>query len=347
MEYHDVIIAGAGPAGAACTAALHQAGIDALVIERQQLPRHKTCSGILFGQTQVLLQERFGLLPPDAVYCAPREVPAARIREWIPAQGFVPYRWELPKDGCRFPDVYLNVRRDLFDAWLVQCCGVPVRTGCSVRCVVEEGARVAVETTRGRLSCSVLVGADGCNSRVRQAVDPAWRGTQPQVVIYQQYVPAADLGSLEHHWNVFFLPEVGDILCCVHRKGDAAVLCVGGFKGRNLLHSMETFRSFLTDTFDLRLGHAERAEGCRQRMSPPDLGRDRILLTGDAAGLMYLNGEALSCAIDSGWRAGMAIADTLGSGASPGSVYRHACGDILAHMQQCMQQLHFLVGNTP
>ena len=71
MEEHQVIVVGGGPSGAACAKALNDKGIDVLVIEKEELPRHKTCSGILFGQTQVLLKELFGTLPPKDVYCRP------------------------------------------------------------------------------------------------------------------------------------------------------------------------------------------------------------------------------------------------------------------------------------
>ncbi|MBW1838684.1 MAG: FAD-dependent monooxygenase, partial [Deltaproteobacteria bacterium] len=71
MEEYQVIIVGSGPAGSACAKALHDEGITVLVIEKEGLPRHKICSGILFGQTQVLLKEYFGTLPPKEVYCKP------------------------------------------------------------------------------------------------------------------------------------------------------------------------------------------------------------------------------------------------------------------------------------
>ena len=70
MEEHQVIIVGAGPAGSACAKALKEEEIDVLIIEKEKLPRHKTCSGVLFGQTQVLLKEYFGQLPPKSVSSA-------------------------------------------------------------------------------------------------------------------------------------------------------------------------------------------------------------------------------------------------------------------------------------
>ena len=99
MEQHQVLIVGAGPAGSACARALRMADVDVLIIEKEKLPRHKICSGVLFGQTQVLLEKYFGGLPPREVYCTPKEIPAAKILEWKAKEGFFPYIWETGKDG--------------------------------------------------------------------------------------------------------------------------------------------------------------------------------------------------------------------------------------------------------
>ena len=98
MVDYPVIIVGPGPAGAACAKALKDEDIEALVIEKESLPRHKTCSGVLFGQTQVLLKEYFGALPPEEVYCEPKIPEASNILEWDREKGFSNYVWEIPKE---------------------------------------------------------------------------------------------------------------------------------------------------------------------------------------------------------------------------------------------------------
>src|SRR3990167_5838199 len=88
QKEYQAIIVGSGPAGAACAKALKNEGVDVLVIEKDKLPRHKTCSGILFGQTQVLLDQYFGGLPPGDVYCDPKIIKAENIQEWNKERGF-------------------------------------------------------------------------------------------------------------------------------------------------------------------------------------------------------------------------------------------------------------------
>lgn len=55
MQAQDVIVVGSGPGGASCAKALRDQGVGVLVLEKDALPRYKTCSGVLFGQTQELL----------------------------------------------------------------------------------------------------------------------------------------------------------------------------------------------------------------------------------------------------------------------------------------------------
>ena len=41
----DVLIVGGGPAGSACARQLARAGLDVLIIDKQEFPRDKVCAG--------------------------------------------------------------------------------------------------------------------------------------------------------------------------------------------------------------------------------------------------------------------------------------------------------------
>lgn len=351
MEHHDVIIVGAGPAGATCAKVLHDRGVDTLLIDRANFPRHKTCSGILFGQTQLLLQDYFGCLPPDSVYCTPRTINAGAIREWKSGD-YCDYVWELPKDGRRFPLEYHNIRRADFDHWLIGRSGAEFRDGCSLQSlrIEESGVRISVrrDGRESELACAYLVGADGCNSTVRKILDPGWAAESPTVLAYQTYNFFQTRGDLpEGQWTVFFKPDIGDILSCVHQKDDTLVLCVGGFKGRDLKTSMQSFRDFLSAEFGVAFAAQKRDEGCLIRMAGPCFGDGRVLLAGEAGGFVYLNGEGISAAMDSGYRAALCAADALRGRGSALERYRQKTADITAHMEACMQKLHFLCAAPP
>ena len=357
MTATQVIVVGAGPAGSSSAKALKEEGIEVLVIEKEALPRHKTCSGILFGQTQVLLEKYFGRLPPESVYCRPEIIKASDIKEWDSEKGFFDYVWELPKDGREFPKSYHNIWRNKFDYWLLEQSGSEYLEGCSLRGFTVQGDKVDVEIARKEESCwqskethkdrqaftcSYLIGADGGNSRIRRLLDPSWSRDNPEFVVFQAYYHFSNRGSLkEGHWYVFFEPEISDMLCAVHQKDDFFALCVGGLKGRNLKDSMEDFKRFLSRNFKVVFEKEERVEGCVMRQGPPNLGSGRIILTGEAAGFMYLNGEGISAAIDSGYRAGKAVAKAIKEGSNAIDIYREQTVDLMNHVNLCLEKMHF------
>jgi len=357
MEKQQVVIVGAGPAGASCAKALHDAGIQALIIEKETLPRYKACSGVLFGQTQELLPKLFGSMPPGDIYCEPKTIHASQIIEWKHGE-FVQYFWEIPKDGHAFPATYLNAWRDKFDHWLVQQCGAALRENCVFRGYTAGQEQVNVDVfLRGpkilepggtgepnrTLQCEYLVGADGSASVVRKALAPEAWAAVPEVVYYQEYCPIEDTGDLrEGCWHVFFEKSVAEMLCCVHRKGDFLVPCVGAFRGGDPRGSMAAFKQFLRENFKVLLGPHERVEGTVIKMWPPDLGRGRVLLAGEAGGFRYLNDEGIDAAIDSGYRCGAAIARALREGGDALAYYRDSAEDMLRHVQICADQMHFL-----
>lgn len=358
MIERDVIVVGSGPAGASCARALRSEGIDVLVLEKETLPRYKCCSGVLFGQTQELVKEYFGAEAPASIQCAPAIIEANEIREWNAKDGYRRYPWETDKDGKRFSESYINIWRNLFDKWLLDLSAAEYRDQSAVKSFEEVDDRVMVRVESSErdgqksvqeYSCKYLVGADGGNSIVRRLLNPSSASSDEgmAVGILQSYFKLESLGSLQKGaWNVFFLPDVGEMLNCVHQKDEYLLLCVGGFRGRKLRESMEKLRNFLAEQFSVRLGPWWRDEACQMQLAPPVLGRDRVLLTGEAANFIYLNGEGISAAIDSGYRCGKAIAHAVHERTSALPVYAEGVKDVAGHVEKCLAQARFLVSQA-
>lgn len=346
QKEYEVIIIGSGPAGAACAKALKDQGISCLVVEKEKLPRNKVCSGILFGQTQILINKYFGIQPPEEVYCQPKIIKAENILEWNKEKGFFTYVWELPKDGLKFPKEYLNVRRNSFDYWLLSESGAEFLDNYKFTNYSFENDKIKIEITRNNekkyIYCSYLIGADGGGSLLRTMIEPTCDEIGPSVVVYQTHCRFSELGSLEDaNWYVFRDPKIGEAISAVHRKDEFLTLCVCGFKGRSLKKSMEKFRELLGNNFQVALKDIERDEGCVIKMAPPFLGKGNILLTGEAAGLMYLNGEGISTAIDSGYRAGKAVVSNIKEGGDVMRTYKNGIEDILKHVKLCVEKTRF------
>ena len=68
MRNVDVVIVGASLAAAASAKRLTDAGLETIILERKELPRHKICSGILSPRGHRFLLENFGPLPREVLH---------------------------------------------------------------------------------------------------------------------------------------------------------------------------------------------------------------------------------------------------------------------------------------
>jgi flavin-dependent dehydrogenase len=350
VENFDVVIVGSGPAGAACGKALKEKGIRVLIVEKENLPRHKVCTALVLGQAQELILQYFGEAPPSEVQSAPGMVKATNVQLWHKETGFSPFTLELPKEGRVFPQEFLNVWRHKFDYWLLKKSGAEFRDGCEFRGWSEENGKYKVRLagTSGaerEVICSYLVAADGGESRIRASLDSSGADeTGPVVAAYQALYQVKDMGKLAWgHCHIFLEREFGDIMALVHCKDEFLELAVAGLKGRNLRECEAKLKDFLQEQFQVVFGELARAKGCSGKMRPPYLGKDRVLLTGDAAGILYHSGEGIGPAIDSGYKAGSAIYRSMKEGKNALEEYKNEAKSMLEHMKVCLDHQNFMV----
>jgi flavin-dependent dehydrogenase len=64
-------------------------------------------------------------------------------------------------------------------------------------------------------------------------------------------------------------------------------------------------------------------------------GRGKVLLVGEAAGLLHMNGSGIDTSIDSGYRAGGAIAEALKNDVDAWQLYYDRTRDIRDHIEEC------------
>ena len=161
----DVIVAGAGPAGAMAAMRLAAAGVDVLVLDKARFPRDKPCGGGLTPKAFRQLDFDIG----DLVLHRANQL-------YLKGPHLAPTAIETPSEA-----VWMVNRRE-FDARLGQVArerGATVREGEGV-IKIETGdpsARYAsgqalarVETDRGAYRARVVVGADGAESIVARQV---------------------------------------------------------------------------------------------------------------------------------------------------------------------------------
>ncbi|WP_434447384.1 FAD-dependent oxidoreductase [Lentzea sp. E54] len=67
VQLWDVVVVGAGPAGATAARVAAEAGCSVLLLERAAIPRYKTCGGGLIGCSQAFLPAGLGITIRDEV----------------------------------------------------------------------------------------------------------------------------------------------------------------------------------------------------------------------------------------------------------------------------------------
>jgi geranylgeranyl reductase family protein len=162
----DVIVAGAGPAGATAALRLARAGVRVLMVERYPLPRQKPCGGGI--STRVL--SRFPWLP-DAVGRIPTH-PVSSLYLEGPSGGA--FRMQ-----ARGPAIIL-IRRIEFDYLLTTLAieaGARLLAPAAIAQASQDADGVTLRTRDGQeLRAPMVIAADGVNSVIarRLGMNPGW-----------------------------------------------------------------------------------------------------------------------------------------------------------------------------
>jgi flavin-dependent dehydrogenase len=315
MVEYDVAIVGAGPAGCAAARECTRRGLKTVLVEKKKIPRHKACSGILVPDSINTLSEHFGDVPQD-VLASPALVRAMRMH--FPGS----HAWDIPIQG-------LMIWRDRLDAWLCRASQAVVldetkmqsfaegRDGVDLLCIKSNGERLEVRSR-------ILIAADGgASSVVKQLDSPLTAKLTWYVALQETYACKCHLEPGFFHFFAFprisFYPSAytkDDLLVMevVVRMGDRATLAMAGFK------------EHLWRQIGIEQVRLVRRLGCRVTYAAPRglfcFGTERILVCGEASGLLNLFGEGISSALASGRIAGRASFNSIQKGVSPGRLYR-------------------------
>jgi flavin-dependent dehydrogenase len=310
----DVLIAGAGPGGAALAARLAPRGRGARrrVADGGRLPRAKPCGGGLPGHAAHAMATLGLELGVDHV-----PAPAAEVR-----YGGYARRVELAQPVS-------VVRREDFDRSLVaqvRARGVEVREGVALTGYRVERGGVVAETGAGPVRARVLACASGVGSLVRKALRP--RAARP-IRLFRGEIPAppAWRGRTDMVYDFSLMADgVRGYLWLFPVPGDR--LNVG------LMHAPSTRLggAALTDILARRLeAHGVTVDPDAVRGWPAwgyapaaPVSAPHVLSLGDAAGIDALTGEGIAVAMEQAIVAGDAIADGLAAGDLGFRGYRRA-----------------------
>jgi len=301
---HDVIIAGAGPAGSTCARECAREGLKTLLLDKDPFPRSKPCGGAVSQHALSLLD--FTL--PERII--EKECFGARVHF-----------------GSRSIEVQSKVRytvlvsRECFDAFLAEKAvegGARFVTGEKVAAVQEAGDGVTVVSGKATYESRFLIGADGIHSRVALALRPPL-GKSEMAIALVSHVPANDDSidrrqsrTLDMHFGIapqgygWLFPHRG-----YYSLGMMGLASMSG----DLRTMLADFAHDLGMDLTAVQGHFIPLGGIKRKVAS-----NRILLVGDAAGFAdpFL-GEGIAHAIFSGKLAARAIIDSIRNKRSPAS----------------------------
>jgi geranylgeranyl reductase family protein len=291
----DVAVVGAGPAGLSAAYVAARSGARTLVLEKAEHPRYKTCGGGLIGTSLKAVAGRIEVPADDHVHQVTFTHDGRR--------GFTRSRRSSP--------LLAMVRREEFDDRLRLAAieaGAVIRQRAAVRAVDQDADGVRVRLVDGtELTARVGVGADGSSGVSARHV-----GVEFFQVDLGLELELAVPVPLQQRWRGRLLLDWGAIpgsYGWVFPKGDR--LTVGVIAARGQGEQTRRYLRQLVDRLGLAGIEATHDSGhltrCRSDESP--LRRGRVLVTGDAAGLLEpWTREGISYALRSGALAGAAAA---------------------------------------
>jgi geranylgeranyl reductase family protein len=294
VERFDVLVVGAGPAGATAAYRLAQAGASVLLADRARFPRDKPCGGAL-------------------TYRAVRQLPVAidPVVEDVVDRFELRLRYRSSFQRTAGEPLCLMTQRRRLDAYLAEQAagaGADFRDGAKAGDLGVEDDRVTASVGGRPVEARVLVGADGVNGVTARAL-----GAGADYVLGVALEGNAPYGSERYRGRLVL--ELGVIpggYGWVFPKGDHVNLGVGGWESQGptlrerlqeLCEQHSVSPSDLTDVRGYRLP-------LRRPASP--LVKGPAVLVGDAAGLVDpLTGDGIYEALLSAKLAAEAAVDVL------------------------------------
>jgi len=278
-QSYDVIIVGAGPAGATLAYELAKRGIGVLVLEKEKLPRYKCCAGGVTSKAAKLLDFDISGLVEDVVY-----------------KVSFTFNMGSPYLGQHSQPLIYTVMRDVFDYFLVekaQQLGAVLIDGQKVTRIQVNGDWVEVSTADNSFHSRLVVGADGAYSIVARELAMGRSieyvaGIESEIVVPEEKLAKwksriqMDLGCIPGGYAWVF-PKRNHL--------SVGVKCLAS-KARHLNHHHQKFLNSLgIGSYTIARSNSHLIPTCTKGRL---VWQDKALLLGDAAGLADpLTGEGI------------------------------------------------------
>jgi len=319
VEKFDLIVAGAGPAGASAVLAAKGAGLKIALIDKSNFPRDKVCGDFVMARGPRFiseyapsLKERLDQFPEKAVNKSTA----------IYVDDFDPIIWEWVQRS-------ITIKREDFDHMILEEAlkveGVHFFPGETIKEVRRENGQVFVRSSNLEFKAPFIVGADGAHSPVAKSlanykVDHNHYGGS----VRAYYSALTNISSATN--EVYVSKDVLPGYFWLFPLSETSANIGLGMHSRhivpNKVNLKEVFYRFIEEspTLQSKMSSAEM-EGPLKGFGLPfyskkfNLSGDNYILCGDAGSMIDpMNGEGIYQAIVSGLAAGEWLKENLPKG---------------------------------
>ncbi|MEM1717821.1 MAG: geranylgeranyl reductase family protein [Thermosphaera sp.] len=298
MKKYDLIVAGAGPAGASATIKSAEEGYNTLLVEKGSVQACKPCGGVLTEVCVDVLAHELGLSLPKSVLSTPGKLGLF----YVSPSG---YRGRVKSYRL------VNIERHAFDKWLrreAESRGVELLYGARLVDIKQHGGEVTVAVKLGgrveRIEARFLVGADGVFSKARRTLFPGAHFKTASVV--QEHWKGD--GELEECFYMLLLGRnITPLYGYLIPKGDFFIVGSGASTLREAKSSIGKVKEVL-EGLGFKLRRLLRREHWFIPQGTVLHGQGNVLLVGDAGGFCNpFSGEGIRFAVETGTAAARAL----------------------------------------
>jgi flavin-dependent dehydrogenase len=315
---YDAVVIGAGISGSVAAKILAEKGRRVLLMDRATPPRDKPCSGVQLRYMEKLIGEKI----PGDVLCGNT---LNRVRLTTPSGRRVEGGMGL-----------LNYWRRDFDHWLnglAEDAGADTRWGAEASGLDPKDG--SVTTDAGPIDTEYVVGADGISpgSFTRRRLMPdnfSDKVTGASLNLYYEGSSSVRPDTL----YLYYRRGLSDLMYSwLYLKDDLLVIGTSGTE--RLSQYAEAFLETVKKEFNLNGREAGREGFSTHCNGGVFLGRGRVLLAGDAAGLLDLyRGVGMDAAALSGRLAASSIAEALEGGGDALERYSHRARRLVSMIEE-------------
>ena len=331
----DIAVVGAGPSGSVAAKMLSEEDFSVTLFDKEKLPRHKHCAGFISQRSTQLLKS----LGIDCTSLL------SRLSGFEIMCGEKSLKIEFEEEAG-------NAYRSEFDYYLTKKAeesGAEVVDSTKIDYIdrLDDGRYVLGNEGKHR-EFDVVLGADGVYSHTRRYLGISYPREKLGVTVEADVHLSDDDFRELNDKNYYYIGFLRNGYGWVFPRSSDGTVNVGvwtssGDALKSGVNLRDVFSRFLSEQKWYN-GEEVDAHGYLLpfKGTVDELGRDNVLLIGDAAGFVGLAGEGIPYAVESGMHAAESVKEWYGSGGELVDIYTERCRGLVEEINEYHVRLNGL-----